>query len=144
MREAGSPACSSGPAVRPNIVKPVSEALRVLVIEESPLISEALQPYAHIQQYRPLTLNTARTSQVISNIKQCVYNMIWIYAPSRRLIRQERWTAHLRTLTEWLHVASKTPTLYFVIGVLNNLWGEPEVVEMMNNTEGNMKYYSLC
>ena len=103
-----------------------------------------MEDHAQITSYRPREVNTGRTAHLAHDIEMGKYDQIWVSTPSTRLIREQRWHAHVATLTKWVTLATAATALFFVVGPDNGQWQEPEVQAMVADLPGAMKKYALC
>ena len=108
------------------------------------MLQAAIQDHAHVTSYRHREVDTGRTAHVAQQIKDGVYEQIWVTTPSTRIIRDKRWHAYMTRLTQWLKLATTAATLFFIVGPLNGQWKEPMLQSLMSDVGGKLHHYSLC
>ena len=117
-----------------------------LVLEESPSISTILQDRGwKAVRHSPCHINTGTTATIGRDIKQGVYDMLWIEMPLRgRHIAKDRMHSALHQLCRWLLLASEANVPAGVFGAFGSSW-KHEAFHALTSKQGFGKsYHRAC
>ena len=115
-----------------NSLRPRLTSNCILIIEEEPEISDALES----RDFRALRLthrnaSTGAANGISSRLRDNEFIAFIVHAPRKKIdVHEDRFHAHLRTLAAWTRVAHDNHVPILWIGPVGKFWQEEPVMNM--------------
>ena len=129
-----------------NSLRPRLTSNCILVIEEEPVFSDALES----RDFRALRLThrnaqTGAANGISSKLRDNEFIAFIVHAPRKKIdVHEDRYHAHLRTLAAWTRMAHENQIPVLWIGPVGKFWQEEPVMNIHEELTLFHAHYRLC